>query len=189
MEKLAKILAVYLSEHQEKAEFSFELYQYGIQVALEMLSAVLTGFLTAVFMEMTAEYIVFMILFFFLRSYAGGLHFAGFGKCFLCSLIITAGNLWVTKHYHIPIRVLCLMMAVFAAVLFIVKPVNSSNKEVTDEESRYFMRRLRMILITTLLFFVFCIVIKQNKYATLTALTVMLTFILMLIGRWRERAD
>ena len=76
MERIAKVLAdrVYQSESQ----LSYETYQYGLQVALERLAAIIAICCVAITLDMKLECCLFLLIFSVLRSYVGGLHFSGF---------------------------------------------------------------------------------------------------------------
>lgn len=185
MEKVAKTLAGRI--YRNESGLSFEVYQYGLQVALEMLVVILTSCCIAIYLDMKMECCVFLAAFSVLRSYAGGLHFSGFIKCFLCSSVIVSGALLFVKTYTIPPTILCLLMGLFTMAFFVAEPVNSKNKLVTEEESKYYKKKLRTAL--ALLFALFLTMLKMGwvRYANLIVVTTIITFALMLIGRWKDR--
>lgn len=187
MKKLSIVLANYV--YQSDSGMSLETYQYGLQVALEMLTGITASICIAVYLGMESESLLFLALFSVLRSYAGGLHFSGFGKCFLCSSALTAAVLLFVKFHTIPVFWLWTMMFVMTAAFYIAEPADSRNKSVTGEESDYYKGRLKRALAGVNLLFGGMMIGGLQNYAELIAATMTLTFVLLLVGRWKERYE
>lgn len=187
MERIAKALADLV--YQSESPFCYEIYQYGLQVALEMLVALIAGCCIAVSLDMKLEGCIFLILFSVLRSYAGGLHFSGFLPCFLCSLMINAGALLFVKMCEIQSVGLCALMGFFTLAFWVTEPANSKNKAVTDKESEYYKKKLKRVLVFLCIVFLMTLFAGQTRYANLMVVTTMVTFVLMLIGRWKDRYE
>lgn len=187
MERIAKLLADRI--YRSGSQLSYETYQYGLQVALEMLAAIIASCGIAMYLDMKLECCLFLVMFSVLRSYAGGLHFSGFATCFCCSLMIIAETLLFVKTCEIPSKGLCVLMGFFTIAFWVTEPTNSKNKAVTDEESRYYKKKLRCALVFLCIAFLVTLFARQARYANLIVVTTMITFTLMLIGKWKARYE
>lgn len=95
MEWLSRMLADYVVGKKAVPEEEYELYRYGFQSGLEMLSCTAVVFSIAVWQGMGAECLWLLFILISLRSYTGGLHMDHFWSCFLCSCAVMAGALFL----------------------------------------------------------------------------------------------
>ena len=84
MKYFSEKLTGYIVKSGAVPEESYEIYQYGFQIGLEMLSCLLTCFGIAVYLHMIPEFAVVTGIFMMLRSFVGGVHLNSFGACFMC---------------------------------------------------------------------------------------------------------
>ena len=93
MKYFSEKLTSYIVKSGAVPEESYEIYQYGFQIGLEMLSCLLACFGIAVYLHMIPEFVVFTGIFMLLRTYAGGVHLNSFGTCYVCSVAVqTCGD-------------------------------------------------------------------------------------------------
>lgn len=186
MSYLSDKLAAYLFSQTEDAQVSIEVYKYSTQVTLEMLSGILASICIAVFLNMELECLIFLILFSVLRSYAGGVHLDKFRHCFLFSTMITVIVLMSVKYCYVPVRISGLMMGASIMVLWKVPASANKNRVVTETEAVYFRKKLMQAVLAVVIFFLVMLVCKAYKYVFLAALTITVTTVLMLVGKWKE---
>ena len=74
MKYFSEKLTGYIVKSGAVPEESYEIYQYGFQIGLEMLSCLLTCFGIAVYLHMIPEFAVVTGIFMMLRSFVGGVH-------------------------------------------------------------------------------------------------------------------
>lgn len=184
MERLAEQLTCYLlKQHAIRAEET-EVYRFGFQMGLEVLTFHAAGLIMAAILHQMPEYILFTLVFTLIRSYAGGLHLATFGRCFCASLTVACAVLLLGKTFTLPLleglaAVLGLLLA-----LFIMKPVDHKNRPVDAEEQRFFRGRLCGVLVgigcTALVLFL----LKLDHFLTVIMLTLVAAVVSMAAGRW-----
>ena len=177
-----------MAQHLYKGDgtdaFSYDTYRYTFLVLLESLAGLITGGFIAVLLDMKLEALLFLSVFFLLRSYAGGIHFKTFGKCYLGSMGIMTGVLCISKYFWIPVFVSTVIMILSISVLLIIKPADLENRSVEAIENIYFRRKLLQILVEVVLLYIIFAVMGRQQYAVLIAITTMVVVILVLLGRW-----
>ena len=181
--KLKKIAEVLYSESKNNLNITYEVYEYGFLSTLEILVAVITSICIAVCFNMMAECIAFILLFCILRSYAGGFHCESFNICYIVSSLIIIGVLLFIKICNIPFIISWLLMSIFTTLFCIVEPIGDTEKIINTEESNYFKRKLKYLLFVIYGLFLAAMLLKQYNYANLILITVVLTFLLMLMER------
>lgn len=183
MEKLASMLAGYMYRNSENSEISYDVYRYSFLLFLEMAAGSVTGAIMAVHMGVQAEALVFLGVFFLLRSYAGGLHLDTFLKCYFASTGILAGAFWLIKYWKAEFYISFLLILVFEGVLIVSNGCNSKNRAVSSEESVYFKKKLFWTLaITSLLYIVFAVA-GYVRYSLAVSLAVSVSGILLILGK------
>ena len=80
---------------------SYEIYQYGFQIGLEMGSCFLVSLGIALYLHMIPQFFVFTGVFMLLRTYVGGLHLNSYLGCFICSIAVQTITLLINSTYAI----------------------------------------------------------------------------------------
>lgn len=185
--KIKKLAEIFYAESKDNLNITYEVYEYGFFSTLEILAAVITSMCIAAWFNMMTECIAFIFLFCVLRSYAGGFHFESFSICYIISSMITIGVLLFVKMCNIPLIIIWSLMGIFTTLFYIVEPISNAAKTINTEENVYFKKKLRYLLfIISALFFV-SILVKQYRYASLISVAVTLTFLLMVMGKWKDK--
>lgn len=81
MRRLSEKLTEYVIKTGTVSSESYDIYQYGFQIGLEMLCCFVTCLSIAIYMHMIPEFAIFTGIFMLLRTYAGGVHLNSFGSC------------------------------------------------------------------------------------------------------------
>ena len=147
---------------------SYEIYQYGFQIGLEMLFSFVVCFGVATYLHMIPEFVVYTGIFMLLRTYAGGVHLNSFRACFTCSIIVQTVTLLI----------------ILASAIFIVKvaPVESINRELDSDEKIHCKKVTMRILFGIILFTGCCTVGGMSNTVSLIALTVLVILISQYVG-------
>ncbi|MGF7050755.1 accessory gene regulator B [Paenibacillus sp. DS2015] len=171
---IAKLIELGSIKEDEK-----DLYAYGLQQGLIIILNILTTVAIGLFSGMFWQSILFMAAYLPLRSFAGGYHANTQLLCYLYSIILTSTVLMAIKL--IPwTNPMCLGLALFAGVIiFILGPVEDSNKPLDQIEIATYRKRTRAILLVELVIILFILEIGQNNIlpgmsVSLFALSVML---------------
>lgn len=127
-----------------------ELYAYGLQQGFFIIGNVLTTIVIGFIFEMVWQSILFMVTYLPLRSFAGGYHAKTQLQCYLFSMMLTSAVLLAIRF--IPwTNIMCLGLGLFAgAIIFILGPVEDSNKPLDSIEVATYKKRARVILVSEL---------------------------------------
>lgn len=180
---LASKLADYILDKGAIEKEDYEIYQYGLQTGLEMLSCLIVALLLSLRLKMFDEFIVFFSIFILLRSYAGGLHLNSFVLCFICSCSVEIATLLFAKNYQFSGRMSFFIILCMILMIKIIKPIDHKNRPVSDGERLFFKKRLDIILGVIFLLSIFLYYIQQNYYLSLIAVTMIIVVISMIIAR------
>lgn len=185
MEKLASVLARYICSHNENSEFSYDVYRYSFLMLLEMAAGSVTGVLIAAYMAVLVEAAAFLLVFFLLRSYAGGLHCRTFMGCYVASTSILAGAFWLVKHWDAEPYISLALIVVFGGLLAFLNGCDSKNRPVSREEAVCFKKKLHRILAATFTLYLAFLILGYGQCALSVSLAVTASGMLMLIGKWK----
>lgn len=187
MERLARILTDYVVGKKAVPQEEYELYRYGFQAGLEMLSCAAVGFIIAVRLGMAAGYLCFLAVFAALRSYTGGLHMDHFWSCFLCSCAVMAGALLWIRTVSVKAETGFVITLLLAAAIRLTPPQEHPNRPVDGEEKRYFKKMLNRSLILILAVSAVFTVLRKERLVESIAAALAVTLAAMIAGRVKER--
>ena len=187
MEKLASVLARYICSHSEGSDFSYDVYRYSFLMLLEMAAGSVTGVLIAAYMAVLVEAAAFLLVFFLLRSYAGGLHCRTFLGCYFASTSILAGAFWLVKHWDAHPWGSIAMMSIFGGLLLFSNGCDSKNRSVSSEESAYFKKKLYRAMAITITLYLIAQVLGYGQCALSVSLAVAASGMLMIVGKWKAK--
>ena len=94
MKYFSEKLTSYIVKSGAVPEESYEIYQYGFQIGLEMLSCLLACFGIAVYLHMIPEFAVVTGIFMMLRSFVGGVYLNSLMPA-LCVLLLCRHWYWL----------------------------------------------------------------------------------------------
>lgn len=146
--KIVEILIKHsLVENEEK-----ELYLYGFFILLSQILYFIIVITIGILFNVIFESIIFYITFQFIRRYAGGYHAKTETRCdilstlsILCCIVLIK----LSKMYDIRIDLLSISL-VFAALIFILCPLDTPEKPLNDKEYKYF-RKISWIILSLII--------------------------------------
>lgn len=183
MEKMAGMLADRFYEKSSFPTVSYEAFKYVMEFTLEMAAGILASAIIAVGFNMRWETAAFLLIFWVLRSYAGGIHLDKFSHCFIFSAFVIAGTMALVKYSHVPLEVSHLLFAGGVGAFMFTEPESDRNRKVDKEEDAYFKKKLRQSLFTIAVIYLFCAFMQNRKYTFLIAITVSVVYALMILGK------
>lgn len=160
----------------------YEVYQYGFQVGLEMLSCMVVCCGISIYLHMIPEFIVFIGIFILLRSYAGGIHLNSYFSCFLCSVTVQTMVLLFNKKYIFPFSIAWVVILSGAFLILKEAPVESINRELEDDEKRHCKKITRNVLICIILFSAGCTLGGMRDIVSLISLTILQVLLSQYMG-------
>lgn len=122
-----------------------EIYRYGFQQGLVLLLNLLSALAIAIVMGMVKETIVFLGAFIPLRSFAGGFHLNSQISCYIMSMIVISLILLMIRSVIMTINCYYLLSVISHIIIFIVSPVEDTNKRLDQLERQTYRRRTRII--------------------------------------------
>ena len=145
-----------LVENEDK-----ELYSYGFFILLSQILYFIIITTIGVLLNIILESIIFYIAFQFIRRYAGGYHAKTETRCeilstlsILCCIVLIK----LSKMYDIRIALLSISL-VFAVLIFILCPLDTPEKPLSDKEYKYFRKIswiiLSLIIVAIIVSFIF----------------------------------
>ena len=87
MKKISIRIADLLLRKHHIEESMYNIYQYGLQMTLEIGCSFITSIIVCCIWGKVIEGILFFVIFIPLRSYLGGFHMKSYWACFICSLV------------------------------------------------------------------------------------------------------
>lgn len=183
MEKMADKLADRFYNRETFPDMSYGAFKYVMEFALEMAAGILASAAIAVAFDMEMETAVFLLIFWVLRSYAGGIHLDRFSHCFLFSTGVIAGAMALVKYCHPPLGLPSVLFFIGIVAFFATEPESDKNREVNREEDLFFKRRLRQFLFIIMAAYLIVAFTGSTRYAFIIALAVDVVYVLMILGK------
>lgn len=174
MKKIANKLASYVVHTGGISEQSFEVYQYGFQMGLEVMVCFVTSLGIAVYLHMIFEFAIFITIFILLRTYAGGLHIKSFLGCYLCSVATQTAALLFFKHYQLPLMYAWVMIIVCSGAILWISPAESIEREIDEGERNYYKKVIQKVIFFTVIFAFCCTVFHMARYVSLVSITMLI---------------
>lgn len=94
---------------------------------------IVTCICIAIQMNMLKECIIFLIIFFFLRSYVGGIHMERYITCFIVSCAVIVGVLLLTKYFSVRSEKAFLINCLEIFMIYKMRPVENNNRSINEQ--------------------------------------------------------
>ncbi len=191
VERLVEKIIKKLVDTNSISKDDIAIYRYGYIVLFEVLINVVIATLIGVISSDWLLIILFLGIYIPLRSFCGGWHADKIWKCTIYSNLIILIMIIINEYigeitnYNILIITftICLMLIINLA------PMGTKYKPISMEERDKYKKIIRVMLISYLLVFVFCILLKWDKMiyvSTFSCLTQAIMLILEKVSRIHE---
>lgn len=161
-----------------------EIYEYGFTIAMELMVFIGLCVFITVALQMYIEGILFFVIFIPLRSYAGGLHLKTYSSCLLASVLVFTGVLVLDKVIQLPAIFGCVTALCSLAGIYALYPVENVNRDVDDQEDKYFKKKLKIFLALDLIL-IFCFfILSANREIWIIAFTLVMVLGTMGVGKY-----
>ncbi len=164
MEKLGKRLTQYLISKKAIDINDYEVYKYGMITGIEYMICFAITLALSVYIDAIGEYIIFMLTFYCLRSYVGGIHFRNFGicctmSCSIITLVLVASKFAFlsTAIYFFAIMLNLFLIAIFSSTVF-------RKIELEDSEKVFYQKQLKKIFIGLLILSVIFLMMNLKEF-------------------------
>ncbi len=180
-------MAKYLYDEESLPTISYEIFRYVMTAALEIAAGILASIIIAVCLDMKIETVVFLAVFWILRSYAGGIHLDRFSHCFVFSAFVMTFTLLLVKYCHVSLWISHSMIGSGAVGFLFSEPESDKNRSVDELENKYFKRKLRQFLFVIMMIYGIYVCLEMYRYAFLIALTVDIVYLMMIMGKVKNK--
>ena len=180
---MAGVLADRFYDEYKFPAVSYDAFKYVIEFVLEMAAGIFASAMIAVIFDMKWETAVFLMIFWILRSYAGGIHLDAFWQCFLFSAAVMAGTIALVKYLEMLVWGSHMMFLGGVLAFLLTEPENDKNRHVDQEEDAYFRKKLCESFLGIAAVYLFCIFTNNSRYTFLIAATVDVVYVLMILGK------
>ncbi|MDF2542300.1 MAG: accessory protein regulator protein [Herbinix sp.] len=163
-----------------------ELYAYGLQQGILILSNLAITIILSLLVGMLYQSILFLIAYLPLRVYGGGYHAKTQRKCFYYSVLLSSVVLLVIKI--IPVYTVLLVFLVISAgiIVYELSPVEDVNKPLDQVEIMIYRRKTRSILLLEMMILLLLFLIDCKKLALPITVSIIVMAIMVLLGKIRQ---
>ena len=174
--KLSGKLSHVLGDRMNSTDEEKEIYSYSIEVILSLVLNIIILFETAYVIGKIPEFIIFIVFFSGLRTYAGGYHAKSHIECMTVSFIIffisAMSDSWFKADGEL-ILIIGLIVSIFLVIKY--SPSESENKPLNSKKRKKYKLISRVILILYCAAIITLYIYRvQTNYIYLTAVVAML---------------
>lgn len=166
-----------------------ELYEYGLFILMSKLIffvlACFFGLLFGCLIESAIFYVTFMAI----RQFAGGYHASTENRCeimstalfFICTAIIKLLKIYGFEN------AIAIATVVAALCIFLISPVDTPEKPLSDNEYNYYRKVSWLILLIILAIGLVSYILKLKLFFIPACLSLILESFLLIIGKMKKR--
>ena len=186
--KLSKYLTEKLLSNGDIEKDEQDLYVYGLFMLISQLMLFVLSCIFSLIFGCLFEGIIFYIAFQLIRKYAGGYHASTESACEILStlsvmLCIIVIKLSMKYSFQLPL----LIIAFFSAVtIFVLCPLDTAEKPLSDKEYRYFRKISWLILFVLLTLTILSYFFKWRIVFAPVCLSLVLESILLIAGKIKK---
>lgn len=162
-----------------------ELYIYGFFMMISHLMYFVLACVFGILFKCFIESIIFYIAFQFIRRYAGGYHAKTETRCEIFSFLSIIASVAVIKLsniYDIKTVLLCIS-SVFAVIIFLLCPLDTPEKPLSEKEFKYFRKISRLILICIIIAIILAFCFKLHIILAPCCVSLILEGVLIFAGK------
>lgn len=185
---LSKRLTEKMLSNGSITEDERELYIYGFFVLLSHLMYLAFSCIFGLLFNCFFESIIFYISFQFIRKYAGGYHASTETRCEIfstLSMIASIGVIKLSKTYDFQ-TVLLFITLTAAVFIFILCPLDTPEKPLTEKEFKYFRKISWIILLVIISAVIISYIFKFKFVFVPCCVSLVLESILLISGKIKE---
>ena len=166
-----------------------ELYVYGFFMLLSQLMYLIIVCILGLIFGCFFESVIFYAAFLFIRRYAGGYHASSEARCELMSISSIVASIAVIKLsgiYNFGIFLL-ILAGISAVCIFILCPLDTPEKPLSDKEIVHFRKTARIILAIIAVAAVVSYVFRLKVLFAPDCVSLILESVLLAAGKIKER--
>lgn len=165
-----------------------ELYIYGFFMLLSYIMYFVLACIFGILFKCFIESIIFYIAFQFIRRYAGGYHAATETRCEILStlsIIASIGIIKLSKIYDFK-TILLIITLISVVIIFILCPLDTPEKPLTEKEFKYFRKISWIILLVISIAIIVSYFFKFDLLFAPCCISLILESILIIAGKIKK---
>lgn len=165
-----------------------ELYIYGFFMLLSHIMYFVLACIFGILFKCFIESIIFYIAFQFIRRYAGGYHAATETRCEILStlsIIASIGIIKLSKIYDFKTTLLIITL-ISVVIIFILCPLDTPEKPLTEKEFKYFRKISWIILLVISIAIIVSYFFKFDLLFAPCCISLILESILIIAGKIKK---
>lgn len=182
MEIIANKIIHFVIEVNDK-ELDYEVCRFGILMAMEVVINTLIALFISLKLGMFIYGLAFLLIFSFLRAFAGGIHLKKFWCCTLLSSIMFSLALLVVKYIRISLYILAIIGVILSIIMILIGPVDNINRRISEAERKLCYKRLIGTIIILLAISVICILFGYYRMYMLIFTTISISVLTQTCGK------
>ncbi|QOX63365.1 accessory regulator AgrB [Anoxybacterium hadale] len=159
-----------------------DLYEFGIRQGIMFLLNILTTVVIGLAVGMFWQSVVFLTVYYPIRSYAGGYHTNSPLSCYLLSIPLTLFVLFSMKLLPWNRYSVLIVLALAFTIVFSLAPVEDSNKRLDQLEKKVYKRKARIILLLLTSFAIAFLFLGAEQLSLCFVMAAMLASIMLILG-------
>lgn len=141
-----KRLSMSMAEHGNIEEKYIDLYAEGMRMTVAKIVNLIATLIISYYLGVMWYCIALLIVFYPLRSYAGGYHAGNYVSCFLESCVFLAVALYAVKYcVATDNRFIIVILMIALIAIFLWSPMADANKPITELEDVTYGRMAKII--------------------------------------------
>lgn len=162
--------------------------EYGVRQLFTILLNIISDVFIGILFGMVSESIIFLIAYMSLRRFAGGFHSRTPILCYVYSMIIIAGNLWIVKVWlSDKIIISIFLLLIGSALIFLLSPVEDMNKPLDMLEYKVYQKKCFLILIIEIICYAIISLVNLRKAAVMISAAVFNLGLIVLLGKVKNK--
>lgn len=165
-------------------EEDYEVYRFGIECFIMKACHIISYLVMGLCFRKIWELLIFLITFIPLRVYAGGYHAKTPLRCYIvsCGAVLSA----IVMIQNVPLYVMhnsIIWAVVTSLILFIIIPVESSNKPLDDIEKAHYKKKAGIMIIIDLSFVIIFRMFEVHYISFIVSLSLTFELGIALLGK------
>ncbi len=163
-----------------------EFFEFAFALMLSQVLGIVTCLIIGAIFQSIIETILYLLFFIPLRTFSGGFHAGSHLKCYVSSVLLFAGSVFLGVFVSnvLQLLIITIIFACCALTLLLIAPVEDKNKPLSEPEVIKCKAMVKSILsIYSVFFAILCCFAQTHLYAIFIMLAVAATTILVGISK------
>lgn len=187
--RLSNFITQNLLKRKTISDDEKELYDYGLFMMLSYIVFFLISILFGIVLNIPYSSILFYITFCLIRNFAGGAHANTEIKCdIITTLSIFTSEILIKIFVEYSfVSIAFVMQLIFSICLCVIKPVATSQKEISQQEKLHFHKKVVLLTVLALIISVASMTLGVYNIAFSISVGLSLASILLMIGKLKQK--